>query len=84
MKFFDTAKSVYDYFSDISIIQATLSGSIDIIVVEQPDKSLKSTPFHVRFGKYKTLTYKEKIFKIKINTFEMEQLEMKLGKAGEG
>ena len=30
---------------------ATLSGAIDIIVVEQPDGSLKSTPFHVRFGK---------------------------------
>lgn len=39
---------------------ATLSGCIDIIVVPQEDGSLKSTPFHVRFGKTKLLRSREK------------------------
>jgi hypothetical protein len=33
--------------------QATLSGALDIIAVSYPDGSIKSTPFHVRFGKFK-------------------------------
>lgn len=39
---------------------ATLSGAIDILVVPQEDGSLKSTPFHVRFGKLQLLNSKEK------------------------
>uniref|UniRef100_A0A915JML2 LNS2/PITP domain-containing protein n=1 Tax=Romanomermis culicivorax TaxID=13658 RepID=A0A915JML2_ROMCU len=39
----------------------TLSGAIDVIVVEQADgKILKSTPFYVRFGKIGVLRTKEK------------------------
>ena len=37
--------SVFDYNS------ATLSGAIDIIAVRNDDGSMKSSPFHVRFGK---------------------------------
>lgn len=33
--------------------QSNMSGSIDILVVKQLDGSLKSTPFHVRYGKSK-------------------------------
>ena len=36
----------------LSINQSTLSGAIDIIVVPQADGSLRSSPFHVRFGKF--------------------------------
>ena len=32
----------------LNINAATFSGAIDIIVVEQPDGSLRTTPFHVR------------------------------------
>lgn len=32
-----------------------MSGAVDIIVVRQPDGSLRSTPFHVRYGKSKCL-----------------------------
>lgn len=39
---------------------ATLSGCIDIIVVPQVDGTLRSTPFHVRFGKTKLLRSREK------------------------
>ena len=34
-----------------SINPATLSGAIDIIVCEKDNGDLKSTPFHIRFGK---------------------------------
>ena len=34
-------------------VQATLSGAIDVIAVRQNDGSIVSTPFHVRFGKFK-------------------------------
>ena len=37
------------------------SGAIDVIVVEQPDGSYLSSPFHVRFGKLGVLKAKEKI-----------------------
>ncbi|VDN44005.1 unnamed protein product, partial [Gongylonema pulchrum] len=39
---------------------ASLSGAIDLIVVEQPDGSYLSTPFHVRFGKYGVLNSDDK------------------------
>jgi len=62
--------------------QATLSGCVDIIVVQQEDGSLKSTPFHARFGKLKILKSKDKIVKIHINNCEANMV-MKLGSAGE-
>ena len=40
---------------------ATFSGAIDIFAVKQPDGSFKSTPFHVRFGKFQLLQCKEQI-----------------------
>jgi len=48
-----------NFFSGVSDIfninSATLSGCMDIVVVQQPDGSFKSSPFHVRFGKLKLL-----------------------------
>jgi phosphatidate phosphatase LPIN len=63
--------------------QATLSGGVDIVVVRQRDGTLKSTPFHVRFGKLKVLKSKDKFVKIIINN-QPTRLKMKLGEAGEG
>lgn len=40
---------------------ATLTGGIDVIVVQQPDGSFQCSPFHVRFGKLGVLRSKEKI-----------------------
>ncbi|KAI7800229.1 putative phosphatidate phosphatase LPIN1, partial [Triplophysa rosa] len=40
---------------------ATLSGCIDVIVVQQPDGSLICSPFHVRFGKMGVLRSREKV-----------------------
>lgn len=63
--------------------QATLSGCVDIVVVQQPDGSLKSTPFHIRLGKLKVLKSKNKEVQIHVNGLETS-LKMKLGDAGEG
>lgn len=40
---------------------ATLTGGIDVIVVQQPDGSYQCSPFHVRFGKLGVLRSKEKV-----------------------
>lgn len=40
---------------------ATLTGAIDVVVVEQPDGSYNCSPFHVRFGKIGVLRSKEKV-----------------------
>ncbi|XP_068450642.1 phosphatidate phosphatase LPIN1 isoform X2 [Clinocottus analis] len=61
---------------------ATLSGCIDVIVVQQPDGSLQCSPFHVRFGKMGVLRSREKVVDIEING-EPASLQMKLGENGE-
>lgn len=46
-------------------------GAVDIIVVEQPDGSYKSSPWYVRFGKFQgVLKTKEKIVGISVNGCE--------------
>ena len=62
-------QSRYCYKADIGIFQdfyseinaATLTGAIDVIVVQQEDGSFKCSPFHVRFGKLGVLKAREKI-----------------------
>lgn len=48
-----------DFYNDIN--GATLTGAIDVIVVEQPDGTYNCSPFHVRFGKIGVLRSREKI-----------------------
>lgn len=50
--------SVHAFYNEIN--PATLSGAIDIVVVEQPDGELACSPFHVRFGKLSLLMPQEK------------------------
>uniref|UniRef100_A0A8C6JIN6 phosphatidate phosphatase n=2 Tax=Melopsittacus undulatus TaxID=13146 RepID=A0A8C6JIN6_MELUD len=61
---------------------ATLTGSIDVVVVRQPDNSFQCSPFHVRFGKLGVLRSREKVVDIEING-EPVDLHMKLGDNGE-
>ena len=49
-----------------SINPSTLSGAIDVIVVEQEDGSLACSPFHVRFGKFSLLRPYEKKVEFKV------------------
>lgn len=63
-------QSVGSFFSTVSrfyseINPATLSGAVDVVVVEQPDGSLSCSPFHVRFGKLSILRPQEKVVKYK-------------------
>lgn len=48
-----------EFYSEIN--GATLTGAIDVVVVEQPDGTFLSSPFHVRFGKLGVLRSREKI-----------------------
>ncbi|KAH8679782.1 Lipin/Ned1/Smp2-domain-containing protein [Tricladium varicosporioides] len=65
-----------------SINPATLSGAIDVIVVEQEDGSLACSPFHVRFGKFSLLRPYEKKVEFRVNNSKQDYA-MKLGEGGE-
>ncbi|GAN05473.1 hypothetical protein MAM1_0093c04944 [Mucor ambiguus] len=72
--------SLNNFYNEIN--PATLSGAIDIIVVEQEDGDLASSPFHVRFGKLSVLLPQEKKVEISVNGDKVPYL-MKVGEAGE-
>lgn len=55
-KFISNFRYVYN-----EINAATLTGAIDVVVVEQPDGSFTCSPFHVRFGKIGVLRSREKV-----------------------
>ncbi|ETN41774.1 uncharacterized protein HMPREF1541_03711 [Cyphellophora europaea CBS 101466] len=65
-----------------SINPATLSGAIDVIVVEQADGTLACSPFHVRFGKFSLLRPSEKRVEFQVNGAKQDYA-MKLGDGGE-
>ncbi|KAL7270924.1 lipin Ned1 [Rhizina undulata] len=65
-----------------SINPATLSGAIDVIVVEQENGDLACSPFHVRFGKFSLLRPYEKKVEFRVNG-EKTDYSMKLGEGGE-
>ena len=48
-----------EFYNEIN--GATLTGAIDVIVVEQPDGEFQCSPFHVRFGKLGVLRSREKV-----------------------
>ncbi|KAJ5578479.1 uncharacterized protein N7459_007443 [Penicillium hispanicum] len=65
-----------------SINPATLSGAIDVIVIEQEDGTLACSPFHVRFGKFSLLRPFEKKVEFQVNGIKQDYA-MKLGEEGE-
>ncbi|ORX50152.1 LNS2-domain-containing protein [Hesseltinella vesiculosa] len=72
--------SVHTFYNDIN--PATLSGAIDIIVVEQDDQQWACSPFHVRFGKLNLFNAANKKVTIKVND-EIVPYSMKVSEAGE-
>ncbi|KAG0058916.1 hypothetical protein BGZ89_000861 [Linnemannia elongata] len=79
--------SVGSFFSTVSkfyseINPATLSGAIDIVVVQQADGELACSPFHVRFGKLSVLRPQEKVVEVRVNG-NVIAFPMKVGDAGE-
>ncbi|GAA5867929.1 hypothetical protein JCM3774_004727 [Rhodotorula dairenensis] len=78
------AKAV-QYYKDIN--PATLTGAIDVIVVERPtgesgQVELACSPFHVRFGKLSVLRPVDKKVRIAVND-ERIPFYMKVGETGE-
>ncbi|KAH8291115.1 hypothetical protein KR054_008825 [Drosophila jambulina] len=69
-----------DFYNEINA--ATLTGAIDVIVVEQLDGEFQCSPFHVRFGKMGVLRSREKVVDIEINGAPVD-IQMKLGDSGE-
>lgn len=80
---FEAVARIFSSFSDaLDFNEATLSGAIDVIVVKQPDGILKSSPFHVRFGKLQLLHPKDQVVAVNVNG-KPAPFSMKLGEAGE-
>ncbi|GMM36653.1 phosphatidate phosphatase [Saccharomycopsis crataegensis] len=65
-----------------SLNPATLSGAIDVIVIEDEHGSLYCSPFHVRFGKFQLLRPSQKKVNFKVNG-QLTDIHMKLGDGGE-
>jgi len=72
--------TVNQFYREIN--PSTLSGAIDVIVVEQPDGKLACSPFHVRFGKLCVLRPQEKRVEMAVNDMIVD-FPMKVGEAGE-
>jgi phosphatidate phosphatase PAH1 len=79
-----TVARVFQSFSDFykEINPATLSGALDVIVVENQQGELNCSPFHVRFGKIKLLRANERNVEFKVNG-KVIDFPMKVGEAGE-
>lgn len=63
-----------EFYNEIN--GATLTGAIDVIVVEQPDQTFLCSPFHVRFGKLGVLRSREKI--VRLFLFFLQIISIKL------
>ena len=72
--------SVSDFYKDIN--PSTLTGAIDVIVVEDSKGNLACSPFHVRFGKLKVFKTQDKIVNMHVNE-KIAPVQMKIGEAGE-
>ncbi|KAI5481481.1 lipin 1 [Pseudohyphozyma bogoriensis] len=77
-------RTAVQYYKDIN--PATLTGAIDVIVVERPGDDgqveLACSPFHVRFGKLSVLRPIDKKVRITVNE-ESVPFYMKVGETGE-
>ncbi|KAJ1731208.1 lipin Ned1 [Coemansia biformis] len=77
-KVFSTVSQLYKELNP-----ATLSGAIDVVVVEDKDGELSCSPFHVRFGKLQLLRPSDKVVQVIVNDRPAE-FYMKVGDSGEG
>ena len=63
--------------------KATLSGALDVIVVEHEDGTMLCNPFRIRFGKLKLLKSSSQPISITING-NLSSIQMRLSQSGEG
>ncbi|KAF7257847.1 hypothetical protein EG68_05161 [Paragonimus skrjabini miyazakii] len=71
------AKSYYN-----SLNEANSTGAIDVIVIKQADGTLKSTPFHVRFGKAGILWPRAHTVEVLVNGHLISDVRMRIGPNG--
>lgn len=66
-----TISAPYQYYKEIN--PSTLTGAIDVIVIQRPaangETELVCSPFHVRFGKWQVLRPGEKKVRIRSRRF---------------
>ncbi|KAG9086812.1 hypothetical protein FS749_003367 [Ceratobasidium sp. UAMH 11750] len=78
------ATAPYQIYKDLN--PSTLTGAIDVIVVERRaedgNKELACSPFHVRFGKWQVLLPTDKKVSVFVNGKPIP-FDMKIGEAGE-
>ena len=77
----------YQYYKELPPINpSTLTGAIDVIVIQRPTpdggSELVCSPFHVRFGKWQVLRPGEKKVNVSVNGHPIP-FSMKIGEAGE-
>ncbi|KAK0206929.1 nuclear elongation and deformation protein 1 [Desarmillaria ectypa] len=77
----------YQYYKELPPINpSTLTGAIDVIVIQRPADNggteLACSPFHVRFGKWQVLRPGEKKVNVMVNGHSIP-FNMKIGDAGE-
>ncbi|TDH69982.1 hypothetical protein CCR75_000847 [Bremia lactucae] len=72
--------SVKDYVSNV-FYQDSNSGAIDVVAVQQPDGTLRCSPFHVRFDEAKPMEKQQ--VRLEVNGKVVESVSMKLGSNGE-
>ncbi|KAJ8698808.1 lipin Ned1 [Pleurotus ostreatus] len=82
-----TISAPYQYYKELPPINpSTLTGAIDVIVVQRAGKGgeteLACSPFHVRFGKWQVLRPSEKTVTVTVNGKPIP-FNMKIGEAGE-
>lgn len=74
-------KGAYSSLPEIN--GATLSGAIDVLVIQQEDGSLRSSPWYLRIGKYKVLRNpRDRVINITVNEQPLD-FEMKLSSTGD-
>lgn len=66
-----------DFYNEIN--SATLTGAIDVILVEQADGTFLCSPFHVRFGKMGVLRSREKVVSVCNNLRQGQVIREKEG-----
>ena len=68
----------------VDLSKSALSGALDIVAVRHADGTVKSTPFHVRFGKLRLLNVRanERVVRVSFNGAS-SALTMRLGDAGD-
>ena len=74
-------KSVAGLYNNLN--SATLTGAIDIVVVQRDDGTFQGSPFHVRFGKLGVVNSREKVVEIQVSLKVSSPISICISKVGQ-